>query len=396
MPTLPLYQVDAFTDRPFAGNPAAVCPLEAPIPEALMQDIAAENNLSETAFFHPQGDAFSLRWFTPTAEVDLCGHATLASAFVLMTELEPARTEVTFRSRSGLLHVRRRDAEFVLDFPAYPAAPADAETAARVADALGARPREVVRARALFAVFDDAKAVRAVAPDFRALAALPTTVGVTAPGGDESRPVDFVSRYFAPVVRHRRGSRDRLRVLHARALLGGAARQAGDARAPGQPPRRRDLLRARRRPRAHRRQGAPGDHWYAHLLRAAMDDLFCSFCGKRRHEVRKLISGPRVFICNECVVLCREIIGPRPPSLGADISVLERTTEDLPAQPLADDEDVTVEKKPPDERHCSFCRKLKTDVAKLVSGPTVYICNECVELCEDVIAADPDLDPPAA
>jgi PhzF family phenazine biosynthesis protein len=198
VPTLPLYQVDAFTDRPFAGNPAAVCPLEAPIPEALMQDIAAENNLSETAFFHPQGDAFSLRWFTPTAEVELCGHATLASAFVMMTELEPTRTEVTFRSRSGLLSVRRRDDEFVLDFPAYPAAPADADTAARVADALGAKPREVVRARALFALFDDAGSVRAVAPDFRALAALPTTVGITAPGGGEARPVDFVSRYFAP------------------------------------------------------------------------------------------------------------------------------------------------------------------------------------------------------
>jgi predicted PhzF superfamily epimerase YddE/YHI9 len=123
VPTLPIYQVDAFTDRPFAGNPAAVCPLEAPIPEALMQDIAAENNLSETAFFHPQGDAFSLRWFTPTTEVELCGHATLASAFVLMTALEPARSEVTFRTRSGLLPVRRRDDEFVLDFPAYPAAP---------------------------------------------------------------------------------------------------------------------------------------------------------------------------------------------------------------------------------------------------------------------------------
>ena len=127
-----------------------------------------------------------------------------------------------------------------------------------------------------------------------------------------------------------------------------------------------------------------------------MDDFFCSFCGKRRLEVRKLISGPRVFICNECVVQCRQIIGPRPPSREADTSYLERTTEDLPAQPQSDDEDVTAEKKPPDEKHCSFCRKLKTDVAKLVSGPTVYICNECVELCEDVIAADPDLDPPAA
>jgi len=198
VPSLPLYQVDAFTDRPFAGNPAAVCPLEAAIPEALMQDIAAENNLSETAFFHRQGDVFSLRWFTPTTEVELCGHATLASAFVLMTELEPARKEVTFRSRSGLLAVRRRGEEFVLDFPAYPAAPADADTAARVADALHARPREVMRARSLFAVFDDARTVRAIAPDFRALAALPTAVGVTAPGADEARPVDFVSRYFAP------------------------------------------------------------------------------------------------------------------------------------------------------------------------------------------------------
>jgi PhzF family phenazine biosynthesis protein len=197
--TLPLYQVDAFTDRPFAGNPAAVCPLEAPIPEALMQDIAAENNLSETAFFHPQGDAFSLRWFTPTTEVDLCGHATLASAFVLMTELEPTRAEVSFRTRSGLLVVRRRDDELVLDFPAYPAVPADAETRARVVDALRLQqPVEVVRARALFAVLENAAAVRAFTPDFAALARLPTTIGITAPGSDEARPVDFVSRYFAP------------------------------------------------------------------------------------------------------------------------------------------------------------------------------------------------------
>ena len=198
MPTLPIYQVDAFTERPFAGNPAAVCPLEAPIPEALMQDIAAENNLSETAFFHPQGEAFSLRWFTPTTEVELCGHATLASAFVLMTALEPARSEVTFRTRSGLLPVRRRDDDFLLDFPAYPAAPADAETAARVAEALRLQPREVVRARSLYAVLDSAAAVRAFAPDFGALSRLPTAIGITAAGADEARPVDFVARYFAP------------------------------------------------------------------------------------------------------------------------------------------------------------------------------------------------------
>jgi len=198
VPTLPLFQVDAFTDRPFAGNPAAVCPLAAPIPEALMQDIAAENNLSETAFFHPQGEVFSLRWFTPTTEVELCGHATLASAFVLMTELEPGRSEVTFRTRSGLMPVFRRGDELVLDFPAYPAVPADAKTAARVEEALRARPTEVVSARSLFAVFDDAAVVRALAPDMRALATLHTGVGVTAPGAGEARPVDFVSRYFAP------------------------------------------------------------------------------------------------------------------------------------------------------------------------------------------------------
>src|SRR5436190_22755555 len=158
-----------------------------------MQDIAAENNLWETAIFHAQGDAFSLRWFTPTTEVDLCGHATLASAFVLMTELEPTRTEVTFRTRSGLLVVRRRDDELVLDFPAYPPAPADTETAARVADALRLQPREVVRGRALFAVLDDAAAVRAFAPDFGALSRLPPTIGITAAGARGPRPGDFGS-----------------------------------------------------------------------------------------------------------------------------------------------------------------------------------------------------------
>jgi len=117
-----------------------------------------------------------------------------------------------------------------------------------------------------------------------------------------------------------------------------------------------------------------------------MDDFHCSFCGKRRAEVRKLISGPRVFICNECVVMCREIIGPRPPLAAGDLGPPERTTADLPAQPLSEDEDVTAEKQPPDDHHCSFCRKMKTDVAKLVTGPTVYICNECVDLCEDILA----------
>ena len=119
-----------------------------------------------------------------------------------------------------------------------------------------------------------------------------------------------------------------------------------------------------------------------------MDDFHCSFCGKRRREVRKLISGGRVFICNECVVRCRDILGPPPAPSPAETGEPERTTGDLPAQALLDDEDVTAEKKPPDEQHCSFCGKLKTDVAKLVTGPTVYICNECVALCEDILAEE--------
>ena len=203
MPTLPLYQVDAFTNRPFAGNPAAVCPLEGPIPEALMQDIAAENNLSETAFFHRQGDAFSLRWFTPTVEVELCGHATLASAFVMMTVLDPTRTEVAFRTKSGTLTVRREEIAakgsdlFVMDFPARPATPAP-DMLAPVAALLGARPVEVLRGPSLVAAFEAADDVRKVVPDLAAIARLGAAVCVTAPGDRATPGADFVSRYFAP------------------------------------------------------------------------------------------------------------------------------------------------------------------------------------------------------
>jgi len=203
MPTLPLYQVDAFTIRPFAGNPAAVCPLEGAIPEALMQDIAAENNLSETAFFYRQGDAFSLRWFTPTVEVELCGHATLASAFVIMTELEPARAEVAFRTKSGALTVRREkiDAKggalFVMDFPSRPARPAP-ELGAFVASALGAPCREVLRGPSVVAVLETAEDVRRAAPDMTMIARAGEALCVTAPADGALPGVDFVSRYFAP------------------------------------------------------------------------------------------------------------------------------------------------------------------------------------------------------
>jgi PhzF family phenazine biosynthesis protein len=190
------YTVDAFTDRPFRGNPAAVVPLERWLPDELMQSIAAELNLSETAFFAPEGSGFRLRWFTPAVEVDLCGHATLASSCVLMTVLEPARTRVTFMSRSGELTVERDDRTFTLDFPSWPAQPEpDAHVRDQVADALGKRPRELWRGRDLFAVYDSPDDVRRLAPDFSKLRRIEVhAICATAKGGAG----DFVSRFFAP------------------------------------------------------------------------------------------------------------------------------------------------------------------------------------------------------
>jgi PhzF family phenazine biosynthesis protein len=201
-----LYQVDAFTSRAFAGNPAAVCPLQAWLPDPLMQAIAAENNLSETAFFVPStraGDTpttqtFDLRWFTPTNEIDLCGHATLASAFVATTELDATRTRVAFHTHSGLLTVSRAGDLLEMDFPARPALPA-AGPMPELAAALGAAPTTDLVGKTLVAVFDDAATVRALRPDMAALAALDTHgVIVTAPGTGADQDVDFVSRYFAP------------------------------------------------------------------------------------------------------------------------------------------------------------------------------------------------------
>ncbi len=195
--TIPLYQVDAFTDRPFGGNPAAVCPLDAWLPDAMMQDIAAENNLSETAFFVRRDDAFDLRWFTPAVEIDLCGHATLAAAFVLMTRLEPGRTDATFHSRSGPLRVSRDGDLFTLDFPARP--PVAIAEPGELAAALGAAPCAVLKARDVYAVLDCAETVRRLAPDMDRLKRIEGfAVCVTAPGDGRDADVDFVSRFFAP------------------------------------------------------------------------------------------------------------------------------------------------------------------------------------------------------
>jgi PhzF family phenazine biosynthesis protein len=192
---IPLYQIDAFAEGPFTGNPAAVCPLDAWLPAETMQAIAAENNLSETAFFVPEGDFYRLRWFTPSVEVDLCGHATLASAFIVFRYLAPGRDSVTFRTgKAGDLTVGRDGEDLVLDFPARP--PLPCPIAEAVVAALGKPPVALLASRDYLAVYERADEVASLSPDFLALAALDRfAVIVTAPG---SQGVDFVSRFFAP------------------------------------------------------------------------------------------------------------------------------------------------------------------------------------------------------
>ena len=194
---LPLFQIDAFAERVFQGNPAAVCPLEAWLPEALMQAIAAENNLSETAFCVPEGEGYGLRWFTPLKEIDLCGHATLATAHVLFEHLGFAGAEIVFSTRSGALRVTRAGDRLAMDFPAKAVEPCVAPGA--LIEGLGRAPLEVYGGRDYLAVFADAAEVRALRPDPRRLAELDRHgVTVTALGGAEDGDVDFVSRFFVP------------------------------------------------------------------------------------------------------------------------------------------------------------------------------------------------------
>ena len=201
MPKHPIYQVDAFTDRLFAGNPAAVVPLDSFPPDAVMQAVAAENNLAETAYLVPAGSArWELRWFTPVVEVPLCGHATLASAFVLTEVLGESAGTLTFVTRqSGELSVTRGDdGWYAMRFPVRRRKGTIAPE--RVVAALGVKAREIVEYDAVgddswLVVLEDEAAVRGLAPDFRAIAGLPPrNLVVTAPGDR----VDFVSRMFAP------------------------------------------------------------------------------------------------------------------------------------------------------------------------------------------------------
>ena len=192
---IPLHQIDAFTGRVFGGNPAAVCPLEAWLPDATMQAIAAENNLSETAFFVPKGQDYELRWFTPATEVDLCGHATLATGALVLTRLAPSRASVHFHTASGPLEVVKDGEWFAMDFPAWEA---EAAVSADVVGALGRAPAELFRnKRDYLAVFAREADVRSMAPNWDRLRQLdrPGMI-VTAPG----EAVDFVSRFFAPAL----------------------------------------------------------------------------------------------------------------------------------------------------------------------------------------------------
>jgi PhzF family phenazine biosynthesis protein len=191
---LPIYQVDAFTSRLFGGNPAAVVLLQDWLPDGVMQNIGLENNLSETAFVIAREDVSSLRWFTPTVEIDLCGHATLAAGYVLLKYRFPALNEMKFNTRSGILGVRRDAERLVLDFPSLPPTP---EVVPEITSALGISPRETLRSNALVAVFDTAAEILAVRPDFEQLKTLGShMITVTAPGTDS----DYVFRVFGPAA----------------------------------------------------------------------------------------------------------------------------------------------------------------------------------------------------
>ena len=195
----PFYQIDAFTGRAFSGNPAAVMPLEGWPSDEVLQAVAAENNLSETAFFRKlTREDFELRWFTPTTEVPLCGHATLAAGFVIMTEIAPTLEEVSFETLSGSLHVRRRKDIFVLDFPAETPRPSGPPRA--VVDAMGREPVEVFGGSNHLLVYRHESDVLALEPDMARLAAAldGSAMGVIATAPRSSGAGDAASRYFAP------------------------------------------------------------------------------------------------------------------------------------------------------------------------------------------------------
>ncbi|WP_444876370.1 PhzF family phenazine biosynthesis protein [Achromobacter insuavis] len=267
MPQLDLYQVDAFSAAPFGGNPAAVVPLDAWLPDATLQRIAEENNLSETAYVVRRGDLYDLRWFTPAVEVDLCGHATLATAWVLFEQLGAKDEVLRFATRSGELQVRRAGDGLAMDFPAKQ--PVAEAVPPGLLQALGlAEARALYRTDDYLVVIDDEALIDGLKPDFAALAAFDVRgVAVTAPsaGRRERRPGD------------------RLRAHLAGAVLGAAAGQDGPERRAGRGAQGAAALRgARQRPRHHQRAGGAVP---------ARRDLPLRRRGARRHYRKPIASS---------------------------------------------------------------------------------------------------------
>ncbi len=193
---IPLYIVDAFTDKPFSGNPAAVCPLNEWRDDEILRSVAAENNLSETAFFVPDGDRFHLRWFTPEVEVPLCGHATLATSHVLFNHLNYSRDEIVFESQSGELSVRRNDELLVMDFPVN--RPTAIDMPDNLIVALAALPKEVHQSQDTYlVVYETEEDVLSISPNFTLLEQVDMPYIVVTAQGTKS---DFVSRFFTPKV----------------------------------------------------------------------------------------------------------------------------------------------------------------------------------------------------
>jgi PhzF family phenazine biosynthesis protein len=192
-----IYRLNAFTDAPFGGNPTLVCVLDDWPSDAMMQAMASEWNLSETAFVVRHSENYDIRWFTPIREIEICGHATLASAAVVMDRLLPGRESILFYSRSGPLPATRSRDLFEIRLPAFPARPI--RVTDELANALGARPSLAMESNRTFAVLENAELVRSLAPDLPYLARVyPNGFGVTAPGTGLDSDVDFVTRYFAP------------------------------------------------------------------------------------------------------------------------------------------------------------------------------------------------------
>lgn len=195
---LNIYQVDAFTNEVFKGNPAAVCPLDEWLPTGTMQQIALENNLSETAFFVKNGDVYEIRWFTPTIEVNLCGHATLASAYVIFNQLGETSNVIKLRShRSGDLSVEKQGTRLILDFPHYPVN--ETVIDARLVEAVGRAPQRIweTQGNMLMLLFETEAEIKNINPDMSALARIEFDEIIVTAKGDAS---DFVSRMFAPRI----------------------------------------------------------------------------------------------------------------------------------------------------------------------------------------------------